>query len=359
MEVKILCNCGTKYAFPVEVENGQMIGMVACPNCQADGTDAANESVRVQLEALGQSAPVVETPPAPPEPPTTPTSGSPLRVKAVASKPATVHAETAPASSPPVASATASHSQRAPKKKERAYGEPNMTLGLVAAIGSGFVTMMIWYFLIASTGWAFGIVAWIIGVAIGFACRTFSGGFSNTLGVVCAISAFISILGGQFLAGKAIVRNAMYAEMEPMYQEELAFAERARTIESDDEIRAFLANDWTERMEEFRTEALADEELRSISQELLASEPETYTVDDVTDEDIAEFRDRKATAIALADGTMSKEEFYEDMEEFMQMVVDSLGGDFAIMKESVGLMGLLFIFFGVASAWKLGSGQSE
>lgn len=144
-----------------------------------------------------------------------------------------------------------------------------------------------------------------------------------------------------------------------MYQEELAFAERARTVETDDEIRIFLAKEWTEGMEAFRAEALADEDLRSISRELMASEPETYTVDDVSDEDIAEFRDRKATALALADGSMSKEEFYEDMEEFMQMVVDSMGGDFAIMKESVGLMGVLFIFFGVASAWKLGSGETE
>jgi hypothetical protein len=47
--VKIECECGQNYAFDVEPVNGRMPGSVACPNCGADGTTAANEFIAQQL----------------------------------------------------------------------------------------------------------------------------------------------------------------------------------------------------------------------------------------------------------------------------------------------------------------------
>ena len=43
MEIKIVCDCGQKYIFSVDPENGQMPVSVNCPVCGADGTKEANE----------------------------------------------------------------------------------------------------------------------------------------------------------------------------------------------------------------------------------------------------------------------------------------------------------------------------
>jgi uncharacterized protein YxjI len=77
-EVKIQCPCGTRYAFDVEPVNGQMPSSVQCPNCQADGTAAANEILRpkaaMSLRVSSHAAPVQPAQPAfapPPPPPST------------------------------------------------------------------------------------------------------------------------------------------------------------------------------------------------------------------------------------------------------------------------------------------------
>jgi len=51
VEVKVQCDCGTRYKFDVEPLHGRMPQMVACPGCGVDGTPAANESLRQQLGA--------------------------------------------------------------------------------------------------------------------------------------------------------------------------------------------------------------------------------------------------------------------------------------------------------------------
>ncbi len=49
MEVKVQCECGTRFAFDVEPVNGRMPVRVKCPDCGADRTDFANEVIRQQL----------------------------------------------------------------------------------------------------------------------------------------------------------------------------------------------------------------------------------------------------------------------------------------------------------------------
>ena len=51
VEVKIQCDCGTRYKFDVEPLHGRMPQKVACPGCGVDGTPAANECLHKQLGA--------------------------------------------------------------------------------------------------------------------------------------------------------------------------------------------------------------------------------------------------------------------------------------------------------------------
>lgn len=109
MEIKLTCTCGTKYAFEVEPYRGGMPTRIACPNCGADGTHAANEYIAHALQA-GTAAPipivtprpVASTPPPPPPPP--PAAPAGLRISKT-------HAP--PANPPPEAPVT--HSAPAPR----------------------------------------------------------------------------------------------------------------------------------------------------------------------------------------------------------------------------------------------------
>jgi hypothetical protein len=49
VEVKIQCDCGTRYKFDVEPLHGRMPQKVDCPGCGVDGTPAANECLRQRL----------------------------------------------------------------------------------------------------------------------------------------------------------------------------------------------------------------------------------------------------------------------------------------------------------------------
>lgn len=49
MEVKVICQCGVKFAFDIEPVNGRMPCAILCPSCGADATDAANAVIAEKL----------------------------------------------------------------------------------------------------------------------------------------------------------------------------------------------------------------------------------------------------------------------------------------------------------------------
>ena len=59
MEIKVQCDCGTKYAFDVEPVEGRMPAPVYCPSCGKDGTAASNlileQTLGVQPTSSGHS----------------------------------------------------------------------------------------------------------------------------------------------------------------------------------------------------------------------------------------------------------------------------------------------------------------
>jgi hypothetical protein len=110
MEVKIQCECGSRFAFDVEPVNGRMPVRVNCPVCDADVTDLANETIRQKLTPTA-----VPPPPAIPAPvailPETPAPArQPIRL--AVSTPQTTAATTAAA---PVAAAGVAFCPRHPK----------------------------------------------------------------------------------------------------------------------------------------------------------------------------------------------------------------------------------------------------
>lgn len=67
MEIKLECQCGTRFKFDVEPVNGRMPVGIGCPSCGLDGTTQANAIIAQQL---GHAAPPPPPPPIPaPAPP--------------------------------------------------------------------------------------------------------------------------------------------------------------------------------------------------------------------------------------------------------------------------------------------------
>jgi hypothetical protein len=122
MELKIVCECGTKFKFDVEPVNGRMPAPVNCPECGADATDQANAVLRSMSATPAAVATPIVTSPAPAP---VPIAQAPIRVvvpgapAAPAPIPASAPVAAAPAASPapgglritkhaaPVAAATA------------------------------------------------------------------------------------------------------------------------------------------------------------------------------------------------------------------------------------------------------------
>jgi outer membrane protein assembly factor BamB len=86
MTIKILCECGTKFAFDIEPTGGKMPGAVSCPSCSRDATEAANEIISQQQMAAGTAA-IALNPTGVPETPILQTSTSgPMKVAPPASE---------------------------------------------------------------------------------------------------------------------------------------------------------------------------------------------------------------------------------------------------------------------------------
>jgi outer membrane protein assembly factor BamB len=62
MTIKILCECGTKFAFDVEPIGGKIPAPVTCPSCAKDATEAANEIIAQQLGMSATAAPLASAP---------------------------------------------------------------------------------------------------------------------------------------------------------------------------------------------------------------------------------------------------------------------------------------------------------
>ena len=115
-EIRVVCPCGARYKFDLELGEKEMPGAVTCPQCQADLTGKANEEISnyVAHHPLNASAPVAagapaSSPIAPSAREATPTS-SPAQpaagTEAVAPPPVAANVSpTAPASAPAVPAA--------------------------------------------------------------------------------------------------------------------------------------------------------------------------------------------------------------------------------------------------------------
>ncbi len=203
MEMKIVCDCGQKYAFDVEPVNGRMPATINCPACGADGTAAANGILSQLLPETPPPIPVataVPTAAAAAPPPFTsmapPASPGGLRIN----RPAPAAAEPK-ADEPPMPDAplpiTAMHSstRMATATKQNAEKEYSFGLGILgaflgAALGAGLM-----YGFDVMAGFRFPLMGTGIGLLTGLGARLLARGTDMTLGGISGAIAFMATGG--------------------------------------------------------------------------------------------------------------------------------------------------------------------
>lgn len=208
--------------------------------------------------------------------------------------------------------------------------EKSILLGILGAATAGFIGMMAWFYLIKWTGYEIGYAAWGVGFLTGVGARVVGCKGSTPLGVFAGFCALLAIIGGQYLAVKAETDKFFVEAARQGYDSRMAYAQKALAAQSDTEIKTLL------------TDARLDD-------------GENAGDIKISDEEIKTFKEVELPALKdFVNGKPTREEFQKSILD----IKDSFSYNFGLLKESMGLFTLLWLFLGVGSAFKIASGVS-
>lgn len=345
MEIKVQCDCGQKFKFDAEPVNGRMPWEVNCPVCGLSGTDKANwiiahaapAPISAPLAPIGSvgSAPPTAVPVAAPIP-----SGEAPKPRLSISRPHAVPASSAP----PVAAQSAvprpvPRHVAAPVEKEPPSSNALFFRGVLGAFAGALLGMGIWYGLIVVTGgYRVGFVAWGIGALTGFGARLLAREGNTALGIVSALFAAVAILLGGTLAVHHMIAGELAGLSHEnlsheMYVEQLKQAKEAGDLQTDAQIKAFLAK------REGGPEA-----------DLTADEVETFKK-----EELPEMSE-------LASGKLTEEQYkarHHQETAAAGGVASAIGWVAAFIGSIFSLWTILWLFLGCASAYKIGAAVDD
>ncbi len=307
MEVVVNCTCGQAYQFETEPVNNEMPTTVTCPHCAKDGTADANVVIRQNL-----GLPPLATAAAPASVP-----------QARVAAPST--AQSSASSRPGRISTSGDTSSSDESEKSARSGQIK---GIVGAVVAGFIGMMAWFFLIKLTHYEIGYAAWGVGVLTGFGARVLTDEQTKTLGIVAGVCAFIAIIGGQYLATKSQFDEFVETAIKGAYDGRLAYAKEAVAAKNDEELRAIVTKHEQEDGEK--------------------GGPKEF--------DLAKFKTTELPELQkFAAGTPNKAAYEAKIRDTM----NSTEMKTEILKSSVGIFTILWLFLGVGSAYKIASGGSD
>lgn len=240
-----------------------------------------------------------------------------------------------PASAPtatPVAAIQAGDSMVAPSDVAPKEGSLSPA-AIAAAAGAALLGAFIWRFVAVTFEYEFGLIAWGIGGAVGFAAAS-AGSRGMQAGIICAVLAFGSIVVGKYWAYSAFVDQ---------YQEVFTVA-----MEADEEMYAY----YEEELEDARL--FVDGSGSDIfTRRFMVERGYTYATDaaSVSRDELAEFREYVAPELrSIAMDPPGFEEWQTRSSESLAEI-----SPWAIMREEFGLLDIVFAFLGIGTAFRLGS----
>lgn len=215
-------------------------------------------------------------------------------------------------------------------------GSVSVKIFLLPAVAA-VLGALLWMFIAVTFNYELGLIAWLIGGAIGFAA-VMAGVRGQHVAIVCAILALLAIFGGKYMASAAFI------------------AEASAAISSGDEINGVDLKSIYEETQadalQFSATVIDDASLR----DFMLQHGYSNSVDaaSITDEEIAWFRQNEQPGL---------QEMMATPLSYEQWKSDKLGNEienisaFEMMLDSLGLLDFLFLFLGVGTAYRMGMGN--
>lgn len=209
----------------------------------------------------------------------------------------------------------------------------NLT-ALGAAAVAALIGAFVWKFIAVAFEYEHSLVALGIGAAVGYAALAM-GSRGQLCGIVCGVLALVSILGGKYMA------------VDSFLNQELDFLSEGFASEEYQAIMDEQANIAAYYVENVHT----DDELRVFMVDYGYSEE--YSPELITQQEVDDFRSHVAPMLeGVAQGDFDVAGWMRDT--YAKELENVSTWD--IVKESLGFIDFLFLFFGVGAAYKLASG---
>lgn len=208
------------------------------------------------------------------------------------------------------------------------------------AIGAGIAGAVLWAIIAYSAGYEFGLLAWVIGGAVGVAYTITSPAGGNTAGVLAALITALAIVGGKYTSIQMFISDGISLGSE--IREEIV-------LELQDE----------ELMQSYVADNIAEEyELRG----QLVDWPD-WSGPDIAyeEEDYPEAIWREASARWNSMSSSEQDDFRDEIIREMEVGFEQFGGEIALysLRDSFGWLDLLFFFFGMATAYRVAEKGKE
>lgn len=201
-------------------------------------------------------------------------------------------------------------------------------MGLLGGILAGGLAMVGWYFLTMATYKHYSIAAWFVGVMTGVGVRWLGKEGHPKLGFIAAICAALAILVADFMAVNTVfnkLQGLVAQGAEEEYNSQMKLAKSAVEAKTDEQI-----SKWLEENGELDDKPTAND----IQIFRTTTQPEMQN---------------------LLDGKTTKEAFMKkNSGELDKMFTFSF--KWQIYKDSVSFISLIFVIFGVISAWRIATG---
>ncbi|WP_020407469.1 hypothetical protein [Hahella ganghwensis] len=207
---------------------------------------------------------------------------------------------------------------------------------LAAAAGAALLGALLWKFIAVAFGYEFGLIAWLIGGAIGYAAIAL-GGQGQNMGIACGVLAVAAIFGGKYMATQSL--QSQWFEI------------LTEAGEFDTEEFRPIYDGIMEAAVLYQSEVHDDETLRQFMVDYGYSE--SMDTGDVTYEEITEFREYYEPELQKM--ALEQPGFEEWVKSSFEQEIKDLS-TWDLMQEDFGLIDMLFLLFGVGTAYRLGCG---
>lgn len=210
--------------------------------------------------------------------------------------------------------------------------EGNVVVGLGAAAIVACILAFVWKLIAIHTGYELGVVAWAVGGAIGFVAVMF-GARGEVPAVACALLAAFAIIGGKYM-----IEQYYMEQVDSMFNGELREEIHAGFQEYQDEISAYqqVQHD--------------DYSVKRFMSDYGYTNSDSVT--EISDEELNEFREDMAIAVADMDGMP---DFEETMSQLQEVVSEEFASEasFTSVMQNFGIVGIVFLLLGVGTAYRM------